>query len=253
MHHPGPNKARALDRPARRGPAIESGIQIPCTVSFASHFCSTQRATMVAVTLPQPRPHFKVSVPAVLFLSSVLVLQWIGLTVLLTRQGCSDQNAEAAVPQQKAVVLGSPVQQAEPAGVAATVLFRAPRWFHLRYTFMLHNVLSNLPPDWTLQVFINQEWVEKDVLPWHPALKRLLKDDPRIHVVPLPDRFVQKKAKPKQVLLDPWFWEQVGCQVPKRRDCVDSRLRHSCWRITSFCSREMAPSVATMIQTFGVI
>jgi hypothetical protein len=94
-------------------------------------------------------------------------------------------------------------------GVAATVIFRAPRWFHLRYTLMIHNALENIPSDWALQIFINEKWVQKELLHWHPGLVRLMNSEknPRIIVTPLPGNLVL--GKPKQVLTDAWFWNNV--------------------------------------------
>ena len=55
-------------------------------------------------------------------------------------------------------------------GVAVSVMLQAPKWFHRRYTVMLHNVLANLPPTWKIQVFYNDRWLEKDVLPLHQGM-----------------------------------------------------------------------------------
>jgi hypothetical protein len=95
-------------------------------------------------------------------------------------------------------------------GVAATIMFRAPRWFYLRYTLMIHNALQNIPADWALQIFINEKWVKKEgLLQWHPGLVRLMnsENNPRIIVTPLPEYLLQ--GKPKQILVDPWFWNTL--------------------------------------------
>jgi hypothetical protein len=95
-------------------------------------------------------------------------------------------------------------------GVAATIIFRAPRWFYLRYTLMIHNALQNIPADWALQIFINEKWVEKEgLLDWHPGLVRLMnsENNPRIIVTPLPEYLLQ--GKPKQIMVHPWFWNKM--------------------------------------------
>ena len=130
-------------------------------------------------------------------------------------------------------------------GVAVTLMLRAPKWFHRRYTTMLHNVLSNLPSEpsstiktgrgWAVQVVVNMPWLEKDVFPLHPGLRRLLKptntstptsstrtDDGAatgkttfattygghdIYVTELP--LSMTKLKPKQIFKSTWFWESL--------------------------------------------
>jgi hypothetical protein len=96
-------------------------------------------------------------------------------------------------------------------GVAATIIFRAPRWMYLRYTVMIHNALQNIPADWALQIFINEKWAQKEqLLQWHPGLVRLMKNNPRIIVTPLPARLLQ--GKPKHILIDPWFWKNMPAE-----------------------------------------
>jgi len=102
-------------------------------------------------------------------------------------------------------------------GVYATVIFKAPKWFHLRYTQMLHNALSNLPPNdenggvWVVQVFVNEKWANENLVPYHPGYSRLLNagggERPLVHFTPLPDRLV--RMKPKFVNVDRWFWESM--------------------------------------------
>jgi hypothetical protein len=97
-------------------------------------------------------------------------------------------------------------------GVAATVMFRAPKWFLLRYKVMLDNALANLPNDatWKVQVFVNKKWVKESVLPWHPGLERMLTTNPRVIVTPLPTNLVGHGKKPRDVLLSKWFWEHMA-------------------------------------------
>jgi len=91
-------------------------------------------------------------------------------------------------------------------GVAATVMLKAPKWFHRRYTAMIHNVLANIPPTWSVQVFSNENWLKKDVLPLHPGLQRL-RSHPRIVWTPMPKELTKKK--PKEIMKTKWLWESV--------------------------------------------
>lgn len=97
----------------------------------------------------------------------------------------------------------------KPEGVAMTVMLRAPKWFHRRYTAMLHNALANIPTTWSLQVFYNEPWLKKDVLPLHPGLERL-RSHPRIIWTPLQDELTKKK--PKEVMKSKWLWESVAAE-----------------------------------------
>jgi hypothetical protein len=94
-----------------------------------------------------------------------------------------------------------------PHGVFVTVVFKAPKWFHLRYVSMLHNALSNLPQEWKLQIFLNQPWVEENLPSYHPGWNRVL-SDPRVLTTTLPDYLLKKK--PKYIYQDPWFWHSMN-------------------------------------------
>lgn len=139
------------------------------------------------------------------FLVTILLLQWIAFTVFLQHA----HNTESAQ-----IILEQPTQPITRdshdtvQGVFATVLFRAPRWMHLRYTSMIHNALTNLPNErWKVQLFLNRPWVDQELLPWHPGLVRLFQD-PRVIVTDLPDDLIQ--GKPKNVIASSWFWEVVA-------------------------------------------
>eukprot|EP00536_Pseudo-nitzschia_multiseries_P009065 jgi/Psemu1/199784/e_gw1.245.12.1 len=93
-----------------------------------------------------------------------------------------------------------------PQGVAATVMLKAPKWFHRRYTAMIHNVLANIPSTWCIQIFSNEEWIERDVLPLHPGLQRL-RSHPRIIWTPMPKNITKKR--PKEIMKNKWLWESV--------------------------------------------
>jgi hypothetical protein len=91
-------------------------------------------------------------------------------------------------------------------GVAMTVMLKAPKWFHRRYTVMIYNVLDNIPPTWSIQIFSNEDWLQRDVLPLHPGLQRM-RSHPRIIWTPLPKELTKKR--PKEVMKNKWLWESV--------------------------------------------
>ena len=91
-------------------------------------------------------------------------------------------------------------------GIAATVLLRAPKWFHRRYPVMIQNMLSNIPETWGVQIFLNEEWFLRDVRPHHPFLLFQQKN-PRIVVTPLPSELT--KLKPKQIMKSEWLWSSM--------------------------------------------
>jgi hypothetical protein len=73
---------------------------------------------------------------------------------------------------------------------------------------MIDNVLANIPANWKVQVFVNEPWAEKNLYPWHPGLRRLLRDDPRVIATPLPVELT--RGRPRQVLQSRWFWANVA-------------------------------------------
>jgi hypothetical protein len=91
-------------------------------------------------------------------------------------------------------------------GVAVTVMLKAPKWFHRRYTVMLHNVLANIPSTWSMQIFSNENWIIKDVIPLHPGLQQL-REHPRVVWTPLTKELI--KQKPKEIMKSTWLWENV--------------------------------------------
>jgi hypothetical protein len=93
-------------------------------------------------------------------------------------------------------------------GVAMTVMLHAPKWFHRRYMVMLHNVLSVIPESWPVQIFVNEPWFQKDVLPLHPGLQKLRNENnTRFIWTPLPKELTKKK--PKEVMKSEWLWNTV--------------------------------------------
>ena len=101
-------------------------------------------------------------------------------------------------------------------GVAATLLFRAPHWFHLRYTAMIQNALVNLPPLWKIQVVYHGDFFHQTVLAWHPTIRSWYEQGhDRIVFTPIPNDLQQLlqqqfgRLKPKHITSSRWFWEAL--------------------------------------------
>jgi hypothetical protein len=175
--------------------------------------------------MPQSYHHTSTPNP---FLLALVVAQWFLISFLLHRfpaeLGSASKTTGSSVLEsvpakvEKAARVKSPVDSLPNSwnnnlsetsiveGVFATVLFRAPKWFHLRYIAMIQNALSNLPQNWCLQVFINEQWVRDNLPPFHPGWKRISRD-PRVSITSLPDRLIRKE--PKFTYLDPWLWRSM--------------------------------------------
>lgn len=164
-------------------------------------------------------PTQSLTVPTHLVLA-IIVAQWLLIFFLLYRgAGMSDTTAAPTRPppeslqyfdsSTRSTVMDQRAKTPPvppPLGVFVTVLFKAPKWFHLRYVAMFHNALSNLPNGWQLQVFLNRPWVAANIPPYHPGWRRILQD-PRVTIFDLPERLLGRK--PKYVYVDPWFWKNM--------------------------------------------
>lgn len=150
----------------------------------------------------------------------IIVVQWVLFTIVLY-----NNHFQMDVAASDRYFPPLPVRSAQPIpvlqpncpqkvdsqekwlGVAATLALRAPKWFHRRYTAMLYNVLDNTPDTWAVQVFIHPEWWNNEILRLHRGMYKLLQN-PRVIVTKLPKQFW--KHKPKQILMQNWFWEQMA-------------------------------------------
>jgi hypothetical protein len=167
------------------------------------------------------------------FLGFLVLVQWALFTIVLNQHPTEpspqhDDVKLSRLPDHQArkttaidpvatkdvPVTSSPSSSSSVEGVAITLMLRAPKWFHRRYTVMLHNTLANIPDTWTVQIFGNLAWLEKDVFPLHPGLQRMLQSNStsstrpnRIILTPLPKDLT--KQKPKQIMKSPWLWESV--------------------------------------------
>ena len=156
-----------------------------------------------------------------LTLLGVIVLQWLMLTTVLYHRQVGHISPEgsflsspASISQQVNVQQQTHQHQnqqkidyqQEWKGVAATLALRAPKWFHRRYTTMIYNVIDNTPESWAVQIFVHPGWWQKEILKFHRGMHKLLQH-PRIVVTELPKQFWTHK--PKQILIQKWFWEQM--------------------------------------------
>jgi len=162
-------------------------------------------------------------------LIAVIAIQWIFITVLLQQRHhdhSKKHDGDAVLPpllpprretQLDMLNKNNNINEKSSIGVIedgvfATVIFRAPKWFHLRYLGMIHNALANLPAldgSWKVQIFVNQQWVQQsNLLEWHPGMQRYFQGQhPRVVVTPLPLNLTN--GKPKEVLFTKWFWESM--------------------------------------------
>lgn len=161
-----------------------------------------------------------------ILLATVMLAQWILFSVVMSHGhdlsldastlssplDVIHKDSSSAVRQEYLFVPESPTST----GVAATLMLKAPKWFARRYTVMMHNVLSNIPIHWRVQVFVNTAWLEKDVLPLHPGLRRLYGTASsatqswtvgRVTWTPLPTDVLKKR--PKDIMKSNWFWQSV--------------------------------------------
>lgn len=202
-----------------------------------------------------------------MLLGAVIALQWFIITILLyhrQQQHDNDDTSLLLLSKQEQLIIGLnngtasslascnslPVLQHGPIstvassnknkneyndndddkkleGVFVTIMFKSPKWFHLRYTAMLHNALANLPNShsWRIQVFYNEAWIQKEhVLDyWHPGMSRLFhfnsgnnendNDDNKFIWTRLPASMTKHGRKPKQILASRWFWETVRAET----------------------------------------
>jgi len=110
-----------------------------------------------------------------------------------------------------AMILNNTASTHEWEGVAVALMLRRPKWFYKRYNVLIHNAMVNVPETWVIQLFVNQEWFEKELLQYHRGLKRLVESNhSRIILTPLPDDL--HNLKPKGVLPSKWFWQHVAAE-----------------------------------------
>jgi hypothetical protein len=165
------------------------------------------------------------------FLWSIIVLQWGLVTVLLVLKPNATTNQPPpplhhdyfSTPPATSLRLSSQNSNSSSLdGVAVTLIFRAPQWFHLRYKVMIDNAKANLPQqkNWKLQVFLHPEFYNQTLTPWHPGIVQMVSSSSshsQIITTMLPSQFTtttkkQQHIKPKHILSSKWFWEHVQAE-----------------------------------------
>eukprot|EP00980_Cylindrotheca_fusiformis_P026077 scaffold15305_cov126-Cylindrotheca_fusiformis.AAC.15 len=154
-------------------------------------------------------------------LATLVLFQWLVLAVMLRPdEKCSSSarsdpsihqiESSSRIAEQKQKFDQNPISNFKTKAntrVAVSVMLKAPKWFHRRYTAMLHNALANLPSSWSIQIFYNEKWLESDVLPLHPGLRMLRETNERIVWTRIPQEMT--RWKPKDLLKSSWIWESM--------------------------------------------
>ena len=161
----------------------------------------------------------------------IIVVQWVLFTLLLNRSYVASTGTSSIMHK----ILGIGVSLSNDSrrwdkttsgtdqalttrlhGVAVTVMYRAPKWFHLRYKVMIDNAIANLPEPvtWKVQIFINEKFQnDQNLLEWNPGLVKMFNGHhPQVIVTPLPANLTGPKNKPKDVVFSSWFWEHVAAE-----------------------------------------
>jgi hypothetical protein len=95
------------------------------------------------------------------------------------------------------------------AGVAMAILLHSPRWFQLRYTMMVNNVVASIPADWKVQIFYADHGGSQKGIDLNVGLQKLV-DSGRLVLTVLPREMVDKyHSKRIQYMVDPWLWHQM--------------------------------------------
>lgn len=162
----------------------------------------------MAVKRSQSTQRSPATVSCGVFFPTAVVLQWILIIYLLQ---ANHLNSIAPCPLSSSVGTNLPPTSHALShdttydGVAVALMLKRPFWYWKRYNVMMHNVLSNIPQTWALQLFVyDQFWNE--VLGYHRGLRRLV-EHPRVHVHLLPEYLKQKK--PNVVLKNRFVWEHA--------------------------------------------
>jgi hypothetical protein len=93
-------------------------------------------------------------------------------------------------------------------GVAATLALRSPKWFHRRYTAMIHNILANTPETFVVQIFINSPWWKEEIHKFHRGMI-LLEKHPRVNITEIPADLLRVLTKPKMIMTHRFIWENL--------------------------------------------
>jgi hypothetical protein len=113
------------------------------------------------------------------------------------------------VPPPAPVTLSVPVPVPAPPlldGVAVTIFMGSPKWFQDRYTIMVNQVLTSLPPTWKVQIFYIAGKPMAVEGTRYPGIQKLVRRG-RVVLTPFPSEFF--RLKKKDVMLQPWLWRSM--------------------------------------------
>lgn len=235
---------------------VSSSSSSPVSISSSSIVSSTNSNTNTGNWFNITKSHC--------FLGGIIICQWLLFTIIINQrydreamvvkrlialesklkqqqryqqqqqQQQQEQKNLLGIPdvnnQQRVTIEGSSKLE----GVFVTLLFKAPRWFHLRYKVMIDNAIMNLPnKNWRVQIFVNEAFATSELYQWHPGLKRIIVDattatsitsnssppydstsyyDNNIIVTMLPTNFTsnsKQKIRPKDITSSEWFWNTI--------------------------------------------
>ena len=114
-----------------------------------------------------------------------------------------------SVPNPVTISTKALVTQSPPEGVAVALLLHAPKWFQHRYTMMVSNIHSNIPPTWKIQLFYIANGGSQKGIDNNPGLQKLIAIN-RVILTEIPIEIAAKKQKKKKyIMFDPWFWQSM--------------------------------------------
>lgn len=95
------------------------------------------------------------------------------------------------------------------AGAAVFLNLHQPTWFQRRYSMMVQNVDSNIPPDWVIQIFWTGDGQSKSGIDINRGgLQRYL-DSGRLVLTEIPKAILAVKRKKFELMVEPWIWENM--------------------------------------------
>lgn len=96
----------------------------------------------------------------------------------------------------------------EISGQAAILMLHEPKWFQRRYTMMIHNVLSNIPSTWKIQIFYTNKGQSKAGIDLNYGLQKLIKKGIVILTL-IPTNITKFKKKTYQLITEQWLWDNM--------------------------------------------
>eukprot|EP01039_Chlorochromonas_danica_P001147 gene1147-1252_t len=110
--------------------------------------------------------------------------------------------------EAKNQTLQSPSLTKQYPAVAAMVMLGQPKWFQRRYTFMVQNVLHNIPQDWAVQIFHSTDRHTLAGITLNTGLDRLVQSG-RILLTPIPEALQKRKKRRIELMADQWLWQNL--------------------------------------------